>query len=70
MQALTKEQQIVLTGFTGIMCCANFSDFHEEVEKRMGRPVWTHELGNEVVVAQVKELFREDFIAMIPRDES
>lgn len=66
MQALTKEQAIVLTGFTGIMCCSNFSDFHEEVEKRLGRPVWTHELADKELVAQIKELFKEDFLNMIP----
>lgn len=66
MQALTKEQSIVLTGFTGIMCCAKFSDFHEEVEKRLNRPVWTHELANKGLAAQIKELFKEDFLKMIP----
>lgn len=65
---LTKEQGIILTGFTGITC-ANFSDFHGDVEKRLGRPVWTHEFANLDLVNQIKELYREDFIAMVSQGD-
>jgi hypothetical protein len=63
MNKLTKEQAIVLTGFTGTLCC-NFSDFHEDVEKRLGNPVLTHEFGSEAMVDKLKELYLVDFIAM------
>ena len=62
---LTKEQAIILTGFSGKLFC-NFSDFHEDVEKRLGHPVWTHEFGDKDFVARVKELYREDFLEIIP----
>lgn len=65
MQKLTKEQAVVLSGFTGLLH-GNFSDFHEDVERRMGRPVFTHELGNKDFTAKVKEAYRDDFIAMQP----
>ena len=65
MKKLTKEQAVVLSGFTGLLH-GSFSDFHEDVEKRLGRPVFTHELGNKDIVAKVKELYRGDFIAMQP----
>lgn len=68
MQKLTKEQGIVLSGFTGIMMCG-FSDFHADVEKRMNRPVWTHEFANEDTAEEIKNLYREDFMAMMPRPE-
>lgn len=68
MKKLTKEQAVVLSGFTGLLH-GSFSDFHEDVEKRMGRPVFTHELGNKDIVARVKELYRDDFIAMQPEVE-
>jgi len=68
MKKLTKEQAVVLSGFTGLLH-GSFSDFHEDVEKRMGRPVFTHELGNKDIVARVKELYRDDFIAMQPEAE-
>lgn len=63
MEKLTKEQAIVITGYTGTLCC-EFSDLHEEVEKRLGRPVFTHEfppLKNEIADA-----FREDFLSLCP----
>jgi len=64
MQRLTKEQAIVITGFTGIAACP-FSDFHSEVEKRLGRPVFTHQFGDkEFFENQIKPLFRDDFLNM------
>ena len=64
MQRLTKEQAIILTGYTGITCCA-FHLFHEDVEKRVGRPVFTHELGSEEFMERVRDLYRDDFIALV-----
>ncbi len=57
---LTKEQKIILTGYTGILMCENFSDFHDDVERRLGRPILTHEFAfnNEMI----KELYKEDFL--------
>lgn len=67
IEKFTKHQAIVLTGFTGTMCC-NFSEFHADVEQRMGRPVWVHEFANEDFANKVKELYEEDFFAMIEAD--
>lgn len=61
---ITKEQALIITGFTGTMAVKNFSDFHKDVEKRLGRPVFTHEFGSESVMAQIKEAYRADFITM------
>lgn len=61
MKKLTKEQSVILTGFTGILH-GSFSDFHEDVEKRLGRPIYTHEfiaLNNDI-----KALYADDFIAI------
>lgn len=66
---LTKEQAVIITGYTGIMIC-QFPDFHQDVEKRMGRPVWTHEMGNEEFMEQVQEAYREDFLALAPESLS
>ena len=64
MNKLTKEQAVVITGFTGIMAC-KFSDFHEDVERRMGHPVWTHEFGNPEFMEKVKELYKNDFLSLL-----
>ena len=44
-QELTKEQAVIVSGFTGYAACA-FWHLHQDVEKRMGRPVFTREFGN------------------------
>lgn len=64
MQKLTKEQAIILTGFTGITCC-KFSDFHADVEQRLGHPVWTHQFGNKQFSIKLQELYKEDFLKLV-----
>ena len=66
MQKFTQEQALVLTGYTGILCCSNFGDFQLEVDKRLGYPTWTHQYADKEFVAKVKELFKEEFLSMIP----
>lgn len=68
-QQLTKEQAIILTGFTGILC-VSFSVFHEDVEKRLGRPVFTHEFGDRPFFeGEIKELYRNDFMTLVYKEE-
>ena len=64
MQKLTKEQAIVITGFTGFMACS-FSDFHGDVEKRLGRPVFTHQFGSKEFSKELQELYKTDFMEMV-----
>ena len=64
MNKLTKEQAIVITGFTGITAC-NFGDFHGDVEKRIGHSVFTHQFGNKEFMEKVKDMYREDFLGML-----
>lgn len=68
MKALTKEQAIVISGFTGITCC-NFGLLHEDIEKRLGHPVWSHQFANEDFEKKVKELYTKDFIKLCYVDE-
>lgn len=62
---LTKEQAIILTGFTGILCCNQMSDFHKDVEERLGRSIWTHQFGDKKFMEEVKALYKEDFIKLV-----
>jgi len=65
MHRLTKEQAVVITGFTGILAC-DFSDFHAEVEARLGHPVWTHQFGDKDFAENtIKPLFEEDFLKIV-----
>lgn len=62
---LTKEQSVILTGVTGVLV-GKFSDFHLDVEKRLGYPVFTHQFGDKAFAETVKDLYRDDFLAMMP----
>ena len=53
MNKLTKEQAVIISGYTGIACC-NFGHIHEDVEKRLGRPVYTHEFASEKYLRKSK----------------
>lgn len=64
IQKLTKDQALVITGYTGILACS-FSDFHEDVEKRLQRPVFTHEFASPIVNEKIKEAYEKDFMRLI-----
>lgn len=64
---LTKEQAIIVSGYTGFLIC-QFSDLQNDVEKRMGRPVWTHEFGDKDFSESVAELYKDDFIDLAPEE--
>jgi hypothetical protein len=63
MQRLTNEQAIVVSGYTGVTACP-FSWLHEDVERRIGRPVFTHEFGSPEFMERVKKAYRDDFLAI------
>lgn len=68
MKKLTKEQAIVITGFTGITAC-QFADFHGDVEKRLGHPVWRHQFDDKKFMENIQELYRKDFLSMLDGEE-
>lgn len=41
-----------------------FEDYHTDVEKRIGRTVWTHEFGNKEFSKEVKDMYKEEFLAI------
>ena len=65
MKGLTKEQAIVLTAITGKMVTKNFADYHDAVEAKLGRPIWTHEFGTKEMSAEIKDAFWCDFMEMM-----
>ena len=63
---MTKHEAAVVMAYTGIaMCCGdNWGVYHKYVQDIMGRPIWTHEMGDEKVAKQIKELSKPDFIEL------
>lgn len=60
MTEFTEQQKIIITGYTGIMAVNDFSAFHADVEKRLGRPVWTHQFPD--LKDEIKEVYQADFL--------
>ena len=68
MNKLTKEQAIVITGFTGVLAC-KFNDFHHDVEARLGHAVWTHQFCDKEFSEKINELYRDDFLKLLGIEE-
>lgn len=52
-QRLTARQAAIIGCYTGVSA-GDFGDVHELIEKLLGRPVWTHELAEKAIWAQIK----------------
>lgn len=63
MQQLTKEQAIIISAYTGVLACP-FSDLHQFMEERLGRPVFTHEMGDPSFTEELRVATREDFLKL------
>lgn len=60
---MTKQEKVIVSAYTGILMC-DFSDVHEYIEKKLGRPVWTHEFADEGLNDEIREATREDFLSL------
>lgn len=60
---MTYHEKIVVSAYTGYLMC-DFSDMHEYIEKKLGRPVWTHEMANEDIQEAIRNAVHPDFIAL------
>ena len=60
---MTKQEKIVVSAYTGVLMCT-FNDLHEYAEKKLGRPIWTHEFASEAVTEELKEAAKDDFLKL------
>lgn len=60
---MTKEEKLIVSAYTGILM-VNFNELHEFIEKRLNRPVFTHELADKLVLEEIKKSVKEDFLAL------
>jgi len=63
MTRLTREQAAIIGAFTGISC-GPFEDIHGLIERVLGRSVFTHEMADKDLWAQVKELIQPEYLAI------
>lgn len=65
---MTKREAAIVSAYTGILC-GDFAAFHAYVEEILGRSVWTHEMGDQAVFAEIKAAAKPDFIALCVQPE-
>ena len=65
---MTNEEKAIVMAYTGtcMLIEDKFKIFHEYVEKLMGRPIYTHELG--FLADEIKEKAKDDFIGLCKED--
>ena len=61
MTRLTREQAAIIGVYTGVLV-GPFGDVHKLAEDLLGRPVFTHELAEESIWEELKDLVRPQFI--------
>lgn len=65
---MTKQEKIIVSAYTGVLMC-DFDDVHEYIQRKLGRPVYTHELAGKGIQKEVKEKSHEDFLEICNREE-
>jgi hypothetical protein len=68
---MTDREKAIVMAYTGkcMLTEDKFHIFHEYIEEIMGRPVFTHELADRDVSAEIKEKAKADFIALCDEEE-
>lgn len=61
---MTKRECAVVMAFTGttMLKSEDIKIFYDYLEELFGRPVYTHELENELIWAEIKEKSQKDFV--------
>lgn len=65
---MTKKEKIIVSAYTGYLMC-DWDDMHQYIEKKLGRPVWTHELAFEEMQEKIREATKDDFLALCNEEE-
>lgn len=68
---MTNREKAIVSAYTGVTMLTGdkFQIFHKYIEDIMGRPVWTHELGDESVWNEIKEKSKDDFIEICKTED-
>ena len=65
---MTKQEKIIVSAYTGVLMC-DFDDVNEYIQKKLGRPVFTHELADKDIQKEIEEKTKEDFLEICNREE-
>lgn len=65
---MTKQEKIIVSAYTGMLMC-DFDDVHEYIQKKLGRPVFSHELADKDIQKEIEEKTKGDFLEICNREE-
>lgn len=51
---MTHNEAVILSAYTGFMLVENFSDVHKFCEELLGRPIFTSEYANDLVMGEIR----------------
>ena len=60
---MTEQEKIIVSAYTGYVMC-DFEKIHAYIEKKMGRPIYTHEFINERIDKEIHEKVKPDFLKL------
>lgn len=65
---MTEREKVIVSAYTGFLMC-DFNDLHKYIEEKMQRPVFTHEMGSEKFMEELKSRVKDDFIGLCEQKE-
>lgn len=63
--SMTREEAILLSAYTGFLLVPDFSDVHKFCEDTLGRPILTHEFGDQDVQKEIQDKLRSQIMELI-----
>jgi hypothetical protein len=66
---MTEKEKIIVSAYTGYLM-TDFSKVHEYIEKKLDRPVWTHEMAFKSVQEEINEKCKDDFLDLCKKDDN
>ena len=60
---MTNKEKIVVSAYTGFLMC-DFDEMHQYIEKKLKRPVWTHEFADEKILEEIRNATRDEFLSI------
>lgn len=60
---MTYKEAVIISAYTGFLMC-DFDDMHKYIEEKLGRPVWTHELGYKEIQEEIRQKCKSEFLEL------
>lgn len=66
---MTKQEAILISAYTGCLLTKEWDDVHKFIQETLGRPVYSHELGNSKITDEIRKKLKPQIIEMIKGEQ-